>query len=55
MLSLVDELDAGSADELLHRAGDQDLAGVGKGTDPRGDVHGQPGEIAASDFALARV
>jgi len=55
MLSFVFERDAGSGDQVLQSAGDQHLARRREGSDTSGDVDGEPGEVAASDFALTAV
>jgi hypothetical protein len=54
-LAAVVERDARAADEILHRARDEDLAGVGEPGQPRTDVHRDAHQLATALFALARV
>jgi hypothetical protein len=49
------EVDLGADDEVLDRAGDEHLAGVREGADPRADIDRDPGYVVAADLALAGV
>src|SRR6266508_1166828 len=51
----VGELDVGPLHQVAHRARDQHLARTGKARDPRSDVHCDPGEVVATQLALAGV
>src|SRR5207245_2205715 len=44
-----------ASDEVLDRAGDQDLSGARLRRDARAGVHGDPRDLAVEQFALARV
>src|SRR5512134_1034060 len=55
VLARVLEGQSGSRDQVLHGRRDEDLAGSGKRTDARGDVHGDTSDIAVDRLDLARV
>src|SRR5438132_13500322 len=46
---------AGPGDEVVDHPGDQDLAGVGTGLDPRCHVDGHTGDVAGGQFAFPGV
>ena len=50
-----DEVDAGTADELPHRRGDEDLAGIRQREQARRDRDAETRDIVAACFDLARV
>ena len=55
MLAAVDEIELGADHEVLHRARDQDLVGVGERAHPGADVDGHAANVVAAELALARV
>jgi len=55
MLASVLEGDPRAGNQVLDRAGHQDLAGAGLGGDPRPDMHGDAADVLAHPFALASV
>ena len=46
------ELDAGARDQVLHRAGHQNLSRRGQGGDARAEMHSQPGELGPCRLAF---
>jgi hypothetical protein len=49
------EVDPGAGDEILDRSRDEHLSGRRRSGDARADVHGDPGDLAVGDLALAGV
>ena len=49
------ELQPGARHQVTDGAGDDDLARARLSRNARADVHGEPGELAVRDLALARV
>src|SRR5512133_2151678 len=49
------EVDSGPADEVLHGARDEHLAGLGERCHTRADVHRDAADLAVHELALARV
>ena len=46
---------AGTDDQVLHRAGDQNLTSTRVRKDPRTDMDGEAGDVRFHQFALTRV
>jgi hypothetical protein len=55
VLTAVFEGQPGAGDQILDRARDEHLAGLGIGSDPGAGVHGDAGHLAVHQLALARV
>src|ERR1700759_972145 len=49
------EAGARADDQITHGTGDEDFAGAGLAEDARRDVHGEPPDVGAEQFALASV
>jgi hypothetical protein len=53
VLAAVFELDSRAGDEVLYRARDEHLPGLGEGGDPGADVNGDAAGLVVDQFALA--
>lgn len=55
MLSPIIEVQSGACDEVRHRSGDKDLAGLSQRLYPRGDIDPEPGDVIPAPLDLSGV